>query len=97
MNNLSEIQKTFFVTLIMLITILILLIIDMCKNDSSSLITKIYPKIYPTIFTNMSFKDYLLNLSNPNSYINQYTMPFLLELVKSATNDSYNGTVRYKF
>lgn len=30
-------------------------------------------------------KDVLLNLSNPNSYINKVTKPFLIELVKNAT------------
>jgi hypothetical protein len=33
-------------------------------------------------------KDVLLNLSNPYSYINKVTKPFLIELVKNATKNT---------
>ena len=39
------------------------------------------------ILLNDSCKDYLLNVHNPNSYINSITKPFLIELVKNATRN----------
>lgn len=33
--------------------------------------------------------DYILNMSNPNSYINKFTKPFLKDLVANATRLSY--------
>ena len=32
-------------------------------------------------------KDFMLNLSNPSSYINRVTKPFLIKLVKNATKN----------
>jgi hypothetical protein len=37
------------------------------------------------IETNDSCKDILLNLGNPNSYINKVTKPYLIELMRNAT------------
>ena len=67
-------------TIFGLVLLVILFIIEIISNN----LYNIYPNV--TSIIDNSCTNALLNLSNPYSYINKVTKPFLIELVKNATN-----------
>jgi inner membrane protein involved in colicin E2 resistance len=90
MENSKSLKFSTFVYFTFLIAILVVNI-TIYSEIKQNFIQKNSTIINKNSACECDFKSFLLNTSEPSSYINKVTKPFLIELVKNATKYKYEN------